>query len=215
MKLVVFDMDGVLLRGRTILFLAESFGFRHRAVEILGREAPKREITMGLAGLLKGIEVEGFMDVVKGIPLTEGAAETLEALKRDGHRTAIITDSYDLVAEHFRERLGMDRAVGNRLMVEDGRITGGVEMPLNCPSPAGCNSPSICKMEVMKGLAEELGVPLSETIAIGDNAVDICMVKGADLGIAFNPKVPELEEAADVVIRSGDLREILRYTSVK
>jgi hydroxymethylpyrimidine pyrophosphatase-like HAD family hydrolase len=101
------------------------------------------------------------------------------------------------------------------LIVKEGVVTGEIEMPLNCPSKLECNNPSICKREIMKDLAEEFNIPLSQTIAIGDNWVDICMVEAAGMGIAFNPKVKELEEAADVVIGEPDLRFVLRNINIK
>ncbi|MFQ5800520.1 MAG: HAD hydrolase family protein, partial [Candidatus Hydrothermarchaeales archaeon] len=139
--------------------------------------------------------------------------ETVHRLISMGHRTAIITDSYDVAAEYFKEKLGMDKAVGNRLIIEGGRITGSLEMPRNCPTEEKCDYPSVCKKEIMKAMCSEFRIPLSETVAIGDNKIDICMLKEAGVGIAFNPKAKELEDAADVVIKGEDLREVLRYVN--
>jgi phosphoserine phosphatase len=215
MKLFVFDMDGTLLQGRTILFLGREFGFYNEALEMLESDVPKYVTSQKLAGLLEGVSLDDFMEVIKKIPLTVGAEETVETLKSQGHKTAIVTDSYDIVAEHFKIKLGMDRAVGNQLIIGGGRITGRLEMPPNCSAEEECNNPAICKLWIMKAIAEEFEIPISETVAIGDNLVDLRMIEEAGLGIAFDPKVKELEEAADVVIKGNDLREVLRYTSVK
>ncbi|MFQ5887672.1 MAG: HAD family hydrolase [Candidatus Hydrothermarchaeales archaeon] len=212
MKLFVFDMDGTLLDGRTILFLGKEFGFYKEALEIIESNTLHYLKSQKLAQLLEGIHIDDFISVVKKIPLTEGAAETMVQLKSLGHKTAIVTDSYDVVAEYFKEKLGMDKAVGIKLIIEEGRITGRIEMPLNCPTKEECNYPSLCKNEVMQDISREFGVPISETVAVGDNLVDICMLQKAGLGIAFNPKVPELEDTADVVIKGKDLRKILKYT---
>ena len=150
------------------------------------------------------------MDVIRKIPLMPGAMEAIQYLKSQGHKTVIITDSYDVVAEYFREKLGMDKAVGIKLIIEDHIITGRIEMPRNCSLKEECNHPSICKKKVMKGLCRDLGISLEDTVAIGDNKVDICMIQEAGIGIAFDPKLPEIEKAADRIIKEKDLKEILK-----
>lgn len=215
MKLIIFDLDGTLIKGRTILFLGREFGFYKEAAKIMESDTRRCLISQRLARLLGGIHIDDFIGVIKKIPLTEGAAETVHRLISMGHRTAIITDGYDVVAEYFKKKLGVDKAVGNRLIIEGSRITGSLEMPLNCSTEEECGYPSVCKKEIMKAMCSEFGIPLSETVAIGDNKIDICMLKEAGIGIAFNPKTKELEDAADVVIKGEDLREVLRYIHAK
>ncbi len=212
MKLIVFDMDGTLLDGRTILFLGREFGFHKEALEIIESDTFQYIKSQKLARLLKGIHINDLMSVVKKIPLTNGAEETIHQLKSLGYKTAIVTDSYDVVAEYFKEKLGMDKAVGIKLIIDEDRITGRIKMPLNCPTKEECNHPSMCKKSILQDLSREFGIPISKTVAVGDNKVDICMLQEAGLGIAFDPKVSELENAADAVIKRKDLKEILRYT---
>jgi len=213
MKLVAFDLDGTLVNGRSILFLAEELGFHSEAEHLLTASLPGRERARRLASYLKGVPLSEFMRVVGSLPLMPGALETVGALRKAGHRTAIITDSYDLVAEPLRRRLGMDRAVGLRLKVENERLTGEVEVLGGCPSDELCRSPSICKWRVLESMAGEMGLSLSDTVAVGDNLIDLCMIKAAGLGIAFEPKAKEVEEAADAVVRGSDLRGVLKHIS--
>jgi phosphoserine phosphatase SerB len=211
MKLIIFDMDGTILRGRTILFLSKEFSFNREARIILESKFSSIKKSIELAHLLKDVPIEDFMGVIKKIPLNKGAAKTMASLKAMGHKTAIVTDSYDIVAEYYKELLGMDRAVGIKLKVLDGRITGEIEAPINCRTDAECGFPSICKKEVMMDLCREFDIPPSLTVAVGDNLVDVCMIQASGLGIAFDPKATEVDRAADVVIRSHDLRDVIKY----
>ncbi len=211
MKLVVFDMDGTLLRGRTILFLAKEFDFYDEAQNLLGLEIPSRLRSQRFAGLLKGLKLEDVLGAVQRIPFTGGAEETIQEIRAQGHRTAILTDSYDVVAEYFRNKLHMDRAVGIELDINKGVLTGSVKMPVNCPRDDECRQPALCKSELMKDIAIEFGIPISETVAVGDNLVDVCMIRDAGVGIAFNPKVEQLETVADVIIKDDDLKAVLPY----
>ncbi len=105
---------------------------------------------------------------------------------------------------HFTDtvaaEIGFDRAVANRLVVKDGRLTGEVEWPI---------VDAQTKRETLLAEAAALGIPVSATVAIGDGANDIPMIEAAGLGIAYHAK-PKTEAAADARVRYGDLN-VVRY----
>jgi glucosyl-3-phosphoglycerate synthase len=208
-KLIVFDMDGTLTAERFIFRLAHRFGFETRLKAIMARHTPEHEKTRAIAALLKGISAAKITETFRQIPLSPGARETIKALKKDGHILAIISDSYTIATEQLKERLGFDYTLANELEIEDGRATGAVKMPLNWPdSNSQCLRHAICKLNTMLELAEKTGIPSERTIAVGDNVADICMLRAAGLGIAFNPKTRAVAQSADVSVK-GDLAGIL------
>lgn len=208
-RLLVFDMDGTLIAKRFIFQLAHRFGFEAKLKEIRARRIPEYEKTRDIASLLKGLSAEEIVDTFDQIPLSPGAQMTVEELKKDGHVLAIISDSYTLATERLKERLGFDYTIANKLVIKGGMITGEVEMPLNWPdSKKGCLKHAICKLNAMLSLSQKTEIPLERTIAVGDNIADICMLKYAGLGIAFNPKARAVEQSADITVR-GDLGGIL------
>ncbi len=211
MKLAVFDMDGTLVEGRTIFYLAATFNFTADAHRLIDSGLPLNQISLSLAEHLRGVKLSDALRVVSKIPLMEGAEDVIASLKERDYKLAIVTDSYGFAAKSLVERLGMDDFTANELIVNDDAFTGELLMPGKCPKPDECNQPSVCKKHAFLELVEKYNVDPRDTIAVGDNRPDICMVKEAGVGIAFDPKVQELESAANVVIHEKDLREILEH----
>ena len=210
-KLVAFDMDGTLLAGRFIFTLANRFGFTKKLETIMEGSGPEYEKTRRIASLLEGISLEQFYHVLELIPLSTGSEAAARELKHRGHILAIISDSYTLATEWLRERLGLDYTIANELILKNGKLTGEIKMPLGwAKAKEQCLKHSVCKLTALVDLSQKTGIPLTRCVAIGDNLADVCMVEEAGLGIAFEPKHPKLEKAADVII-SEDLSRILPF----
>ena len=209
-KLVIFDMDGTLLNGRTIFKIAEEKGFMDKLNEIMNSRKEAYKKSIAIAKLLKCMTEKEFLKMFREIPLNKNAEIVVERLREKDIKTAIITDSYHIAALDLKKRLSIDYAFSNELVMKDGHITG--EIILHNKNPVkkfeGCSQHSICKKEVMKNLCMKLNIEKEETVAIGDSVGDACMLKEAGLGIAFNGS-NEIKEVADVCI--NDLIEILKY----
>jgi phosphoserine phosphatase len=211
MKLALFDMDGTLIEGRTIFYLASAFDFLEEAKRLIESNLPLNQISLSLAEHMKGVALQDALRIVSQIPLMNGTKTVMASLKEWGYKLAIITDSYDFAAKSLMEKLGMDDFIANTLVVEDGVFTGELLMPGECPHHSECNQPSVCKKGAFFELVEKYSIDPGATIAVGDNIPDICMLEEAGIGIAFDPKIPELGEVASVVIREKDLRLILDH----
>jgi phosphoserine phosphatase len=211
LKLIAFDMDDTLLADRFIFRLARRFGFEAELEEIISRDIPEYEKTRSIASLLKGIRVKEITDTFDQIPLSPGTQTTVQELKKKGYVLAIISDSYTIATERLKKRLGFDYTVANKLIVKGGKATGEVEMPLNWTrNRKGCLKHSVCKLNSLVSLSQKTKIPLERTVAIGDSTADICMLRYAGLGIAFNPKSQAVEQSADITIKE-DLSELLTF----
>ena len=200
-RLIAFDMDGTLIADRFIFRLARRFGFEAQLEEIMAKDIPEYQKTKSVASLLKGITVNEIIDTLDQIPLSPGVQKTVEELKKEGYVLTIISDSYTLVTEHLKEKLGFDYTTANKLIIKGGKATGEIEMPLNWPkNKKGCLKHSVCKLKALLSLCQKAKIPLERTVAIGDNIADICMLKEAGLGVAFNPKTPDVNRSADTTI---------------
>jgi phosphoserine phosphatase SerB len=208
-RLIIFDMDGTLIAERFVFQLARRFGFEAMLQDIIASRIPEYEKTRSIAALLTGLSTQEIVETFDRIPLSPGAEMTIEALKKDGHILAIISDSYTIATERLKKRLGFDYTVANELVLKEGKATGEVAMPLGwSEGKKECLKHAICKLNAMFRLSRETKIPLERTVAVGDNIADICMLEQASLGIAFNPKAPEVERSADVTVR-GDLAGII------
>ncbi|RLF45521.1 MAG: hypothetical protein DRN29_06565 [Thermoplasmata archaeon] len=211
-KLVVFDMDGTLLNGRTVFRIAEERKFRDKLAKIMDSKKEPYRKTIEIAKLLRCMTEKEFLEIFRKIPLNKNAEYVVKKLKEMEIKTAIVTDSYQIAALDLKERLGIDYAFSNELVVKDGHITGEITLNNNMLTKKfeGCKIHSICKKEVLQKLCEQLGIETKEAMAVGDGSIDICMLKEAGLGIAFNADYG-VRKAADVNI--SDLSEILKYAA--
>ena len=210
-KLVVFDMDGTLLKDRGIFVIAEKKGFINDLWRFIKDESMEYyERSIEIAKLSKGFSQNEFLEIFRTIPLREDAKEVIKKLKKRNIKTAIATDSYKFLADDLKDRLGIDYTFANNLIINNDIITGELEI-FNKELKEDFSSDriySICKSCVLEDLCKDLEISLDEAIAVGDGIVDIGMIKKAGLGIAIMA-TDEVKKQADVV--SDNLKIILDY----
>ena len=214
-RVFAFDMDGTLITDRLIFCMADRFGFRAELEGIITKRVPEYQKTEHIARLLIGLTPDDLLDTLEQIPLASGAESVVRQLKEQGHFLVIISDSYTLATEHLKNRLDFNRTVANELVITNGRMTGEVKMPRNWSErDSNClqHKYSVCKLNSLITISEETGIPLKRCVAVGDNLADIGMLRGAGIGIAYNPKSDLVAASADVVLKDdfGQLLEIIR-----
>ena len=215
-KLVVFDMDGTLLKDRGIFVIAEKKGFIDELWKFIRDESMeyyKRSIE--IAKLSKGFSQKEFLEIFRSVPVRENAKEVINKLKNSNIKTAIATDSYKFLADDLKGRLGIDYTFANNLIIDNDIITGELEI-FNKELKEDFSSNriySICKSSVLEGLCEELGISLEEAIAVGDSKVDIGMIKKAGLGIAFHAK-DIVKQNAQQHMSHGPMTSILHFLGI-
>lgn len=201
-KLVVFDLDNVLIDTETIDEIAKIKGIEKEISDItlqaMQGKIPFETSIRQRVKKLEGISTSDIDEAMDKISLNPGAVETATELKKQGYKIAIITGSFDVIALKVKELINADYAFYNTLEVDDGKLTGEVSGPLITQN----------KVDVLRQLVDEIGITLDECATIGDGANDLEMIKNAKIGIAYNAK-PILKENADVQINEKDLRKVL------
>ena len=201
-KLVVFDLDNVIIDGEAIDEIGKLANVEDEIAEIT-EKAMQGEIDFETSikdrvKLLEGTSVEDIQKVADELPLMAGAKDTIARLKEEGLDVAIISGSFDIVAEAVKDKLGLENVYTNSFTVEDGKLTGEVTGPLVSGS----------KLDVLKEHIEGMDASLEEVVAVGDGANDISMIESAGVGIAFNAK-DSVKQIADVVVDEKDLTKVL------
>jgi phosphoserine phosphatase len=149
--------------------------------------------------LLKGLPAAVLDEAASRIRLMPGARALLATLRTAGVRTALVSGGFTVFADRIGAELGFEQIVANRLDIADGRIAGTVAAPIMTRET---------KRDTLLRLAQQSGVPLAATLAIGDGANDLPMLDAAGLGIAFHAK-PAVAAASRWRLDHADLTGVL------
>ena len=200
---VIFDVDSTLIEDEVIELLADAAGKRAEVAEVTER-AMRGELDFASSlqarvQTLTGLP-ESVIDATLGrIKVTKGTVELIEAIHAKGGKVGAVSGGFNQLLEPLAARLGLDFWRANELEIVDGMLTGAVVGQI-IDRPA--------KATALAEWAGAVGVSHGQTIAVGDGANDLDMLKAAALGIAFNAK-PKVREQADVVIARQDLAELI------
>jgi phosphoserine phosphatase len=203
-RLIVLDVDSTLVRGEVIDELAARAG---RAAEVaritaaaMNGELDFAESLRARVAALAGLPVEVLDEVREHLVLTPGARTLIRTLQRLGFRCGIVSGGFTQITDPLAEALGLDFAAANTLEVADGKLTGGLVGDI--VDRAG-------KARALVRFADEYGIPLDQTVAVGDGANDLDMLATAGLGIAFNAK-PFVREQAHTALNQPYLDAVLQ-----
>lgn len=197
-KLAVFDMDSTLIKVEVIDELAKKAGVGEQVIAITqaamrGELDFSESFTQRLA-LLEGLSEQVLQEIAATLPLMEGMEKLISSLQQRGYKVAILSGGFSYFANYLKRQYGFDYAYSNALQVVDGAVTGIVEGEI-------VNAER--KVYLLKKIAAELDIDLTDTIAVGDGANDLPMLATAGLGVAFHGKPIVREQATHAISTLG------------
>ncbi|NNH72500.1 phosphoserine phosphatase SerB [Nocardia uniformis] len=202
-RLIVFDVDSTLIQGEVIEMLAAHAGVEEEVRKVteaaMRGEIDFAESLRQRVATLAGLDASVIDEVAEQIELTPGARTTIRTLRRLGFRCGVVSGGFRQVIEPLAHELELDFVQANTLEVVNGKLTGEV---------VGEIVDRAAKAVALRRFATEAGVPMEQTVAVGDGANDIDMLNAAGLGIAFQAK-PALREVADTALSHPYLDAVL------
>ena len=202
-KLACFDMDSTLIEQEVIVELAKTAGIGEQ-VEAITEAAMRGEMDFDESfaqrvALLQGIPTSVLDEICNRLTLSTGALATISALKALGYHTVLVSGGFTYFARYIAEQLGIDEVHANSLDIEEGEVTGHIQLPI-------VNGAK--KAAIVAHTAERLGITMSQVVCVGDGANDLPMMALADLGVAFNAK-PIVQARADAAVNVTGLEGVL------
>jgi len=204
-KLVVFDLDGTLTAERSIWeYIHVKLGKWYGYAENYQRRFLQGEISYHRfceldAQVWKGMRVDQLRDIIRTVSFNPGVHELTSVLRDLGLKLTLVSSGLELLSEWVGEQYGFDYGVSNRLLHEDGILTGKVEIKVHYDR----------KAEWVRNIMDMFRVRSDEILAIGDSVGDREMFEMAGFSISFNSSSSELDQMADVVIKGNDLSHII------
>lgn len=198
--LCVMDVDGTLILEEVIDLLGRETG-REEEISLITSRAMRGELDFESSlrdrvSLLEGLPISVFEKVFNSIHLTPNAQEFISILKKNGILVGLVSGGFTPIVERLAKSLSITYFSANQLEVKDGLLTGKLIGQIISPE---------VKKETLEKWREKLKLPKERTVAIGDGANDLLMLKSAGLGIAFCAKEVLKKEIPNHVDKRGFL----------
>jgi phosphoserine phosphatase len=201
--LLIADMDSTMIEGETLDELAGFAGIGDRIAAIT-RRAMNGELDFKAAlrervAMLKGLDIDALEKTWARVRLTPGGRDLVATMRANGALTALVSGGFTFFTGKVAAVLGFDLHRSNVLLDDGSALTGQVAEPILDRDS---------KLAALQELAAQRGVKLQATLAVGDGANDLDMIKAAGLGVAFHAK-PIVAREARAKVDHADLRALL------
>ena len=201
--LCVLDVDGTLIEEEVIDLLGKEAECENE-VALLTAQAMRGELDFEESlrkrvSLLQGLSVDKFEHLYTQVHFSKNAQEFVKILQKHDIEVGLVSGGFIPIVERLAKDLGISLFAANQLEIRDGHLTGSLVGPIISRE---------VKKETLVRWADELEVPIDRTIAIGDGANDLAMLKRAGIGIGFCAK-EIVKEEIPLQIEDRDLTKVL------
>ena len=212
-KLVLLDMDGTITQERFVIELAKKVGCMDQLSELLDAQViDSATRSQSIIQLFRFTHKSQFEQVARELPLRDGVIQAVNELRRRGYKVGVVSDSYFVAAEIIRRRIFADFALAHVVMFDNGVCQGALSLNAAFSHDDGCKEHPLCKSNVLRHIIDQSPqLANGQTIAIGDNLNDLCLLQQVDQGYIIEPKHPDMRQDKLIEIHSFD--ELTRHIS--
>jgi phosphoserine phosphatase len=183
-RLVAFDMDSTLIAIECIDEIADIRGIKAEIAAVTASamrgEIDFRKSLGRRVALLKGLPLSALERVYnERLALSPGAERMLSGFRRAGAQTLLVSGGFTFFTERLKLRLGLDHTLASTLEIAEGALTGRI---------AGDIVDGAAKAATFTNLRDQLRASEGLTLAIGDGANDLPMLRLADVSVAYRAK---------------------------
>jgi len=215
-RVLALDMDSTLIAIECIDELAKLAG-RGAEVTAMTEAAMRGQIAdfatslRRRVALLAGLDASLLEQVARErMLLSPGAERLLDAARKAGLRTLLVTGGFTFFAQILRSRLRIDTVCANELQIRDGRLTGEVHAPADDSREPRSLVDAQGKARALQRACSDAGCAAAQAIAIGDGANDLPMLKLAGIGVAYHAK-PRVRSGAAYRLDYSGLDGVLEW----
>jgi len=203
-RLLIADMDSTMIEQECIDELGAALGIKDKIAAITARamngELDFEQALKTRVKLLKGLTRSRIEEIRREqITFAPGGRVLVQTMKVHGAFTSLVSGGFTFFADYIGKRIGFDEAMANILEFDGDALSGTVADPILGKE---------AKLSRLLTLAAFHDIPLAATLAVGDGANDLDMIKAAGLGVALHAK-PVVAAQASVKIDHGDLTALL------
>lgn len=209
-KILIADMDSTMIDQECIDELADEVGLKEHVAAITAR-AMNNEIAFEPAlrervALLRELDITIVDHIVRNrLTLASGGQTLVATMRANGAWTALVSGGFDVFTSRIAAMLGFHEDRANRLIEQNGRLTGEVVEPILGRA---------AKADALNEISARLNLTPADAIAVGDGANDLDMIRLSGTGVALHAK-PSVAEQAKVRIDHGDLTALLYLQGYK
>lgn len=205
-KMVIFNLDQVIFRGDYLEWAAIAFDEEESIEQIMSSDSDQATKLQYAAQLLEGRNIAELLEIADSIPLVPGIREIVRELKKRGYACGLITDGYDTIARHIKNKLGMDFVFANELHMVHSVATGEFSA-----AHYFMKGNQYCKSNIFSYIQRQYGIHPQNIIYVGNPEKDQALLTKAGIGVAFCPQPCNgaVEKVADKIIYGLSLHLLL------
>lgn len=127
-KMVLLEMDEVVLEGRYLTEAAERLGLTDMLLPIVSTGEPAKNKIIEIAKVFEGASLPDLLEIADSMSLRPGIRRVIQELKKRGYTVGLVSEIFSFVANHLKNTLGIDFVVSNQLLLHNGIVTGELEL---------------------------------------------------------------------------------------